>query len=94
MYDGHHNHSGDLHSRNSGDKPAVQTKNAIAAVQDEVQREILERRYLLYQPFVSGYNRKTGDYVRGIAEDMHYSERQIYRLHGMALLKINVSECQ
>ncbi len=69
-------------------------ENAIAAVPDEVQREILERRYLLYQPFVSGYNKKTGEYIRGIAEDMNYSERQVYRLHGMALLKINVSECQ
>ncbi|MEZ3453344.1 MAG: hypothetical protein K1W17_03135 [Oscillospiraceae bacterium] len=46
---------------------------AVGAVPDEVQREVLTRRYLLYQKW------------EVIAEEMCYSERQIFRIHGTAL---------
>jgi len=72
----------------------IEIENTINTVSDPVQREILERRYLIYQPFESGYDKKTGKYIKGIAESMNYSERQIYRKHHQALKKINVSECQ
>lgn len=72
----------------------LEIENAIKAVEDPEQKEVLERRYLTFQPFESGYDKKTGKYIEGIAESMHYSERQIYRIHGEALLKIHVSECQ
>lgn len=48
----------------------------IAAVPDAVLREVLERRYLFYQRWEQ------------IAEEMHYSERHILRLHGAALQKV------
>lgn len=46
---------------------------AVNAVPDEVQREVLTRRYLLYQKW------------EVIAEEMCYSERQVFRIHGAAL---------
>ncbi len=48
----------------------------IAAVPDAVLREVLERRYLHYQHWEQ------------IAEEMHYSQRHILRLHGAALQRI------
>lgn len=46
---------------------------AVCSVPDEVQREVLTRRYLLYQKW------------EVIAEEMCYSERQVFRIHGAAL---------
>ena len=54
---------------------------AVAKVPDSRQREVLERRYLLYQ----GWNE--------IAEIMGYSQRQVFRIHREALQKV-VIECQ
>lgn len=51
---------------------------SIAAVPDPVLREVLERRYLLYQRWEQ------------IAEEMHRDLRWIYRLHGRALACIKV----
>lgn len=74
----------------------LEIENAIKGVQDAVQREVLERRYLLFQRWESRFDERTGEYVKGIAESMGYSERQIYRLHGKALknVSVNVSEMQ
>lgn len=74
----------------------LEIENAIKGVQDAVQREVLERRYLLFQRWKSRFDERTGEYVKGIAESMGYSERQIYRLHGKALknVSVNVSEMQ
>ena len=74
----------------------IEIENAIASVPDPIQREVLERRYLMYQPFEGGYDKKTGVYIKGIDEAMGYSARQIYRFHGYGLQKIkkDVSECQ
>jgi hypothetical protein len=72
----------------------LRIEETIKAVRDPVEREVLERRYLMYQPFESGYDKRSGEYIVGIAESMGYCERQIYRIHGAALNHINVSECQ
>lgn len=72
----------------------LEIERAIAAVPDEVQREVLERRYLLYQPWETFFDKRTGEKIIGIDEAMHYSVRQIYRIHGEALMSVNVSECQ
>ena len=74
----------------------IEIENVIASVPDPTQREVLERRYLLYQPFEGGYDKKTGTYIKGIDESMGYSVRQIYRFHGYGLQKIkkDVSECR
>ena len=60
-------------------------EQAVNAVPDEIQREVLTRRYLLYQKW------------EDIAEEMNYSERQIFRFHGVALksiekMSVNVSK--
>jgi len=60
-------------------------EQAINSVPDEIQREVLTRRYLLYQRWDV------------IAEKMCYSERQIFRIHGCALkavekMSVNVSK--
>ena len=74
----------------------IEIENAINEVPDPIQREVLERRYLMYQPFEGSYDKKTGVYIKGIDESMGYSTRQIYRFHGYGLQKIkkDVSECQ
>ncbi len=54
-------------------------EQAVNAVPDEVQREILTRRYLLYQKW------------EVIAEEMNYSERHIRRLHGYALKNMSLN---
>lgn len=74
----------------------LEIEQTIQSVPDEVQREVLERRYLLYQDWESHFDTKTGEYIKGIADQMNYSARQIYRIHGEALkcVSANVSECQ
>ena len=66
----------------------LEIEAVIASVPDEVQREVLERRYLLYQPWDSYYDKHTGIYIKGIYESMNYSRRQIFNLHGQALNSI------
>lgn len=56
----------------------IEIEKVIASVEDTVLREVLERRYLLYQKWEQ------------IAEEMHYSTQNVYRLHGEALKKIRV----
>lgn len=77
-------------------KARIEIETAIKLVPDFIQREVLERRYLLFQPWETYFDIKTGDKIIGIDEAMHYSSRQIYRIHGKALLwvSVNVSECQ
>ena len=70
----------------------IEIENAIASVPDPIQREVLERRYLMYQPFEGGYDKKTGAYIKGIDEIMGYSARQIYRFHGYGLQKVKVKK--
>lgn len=50
---------------------------AIDCVKDERQKEILTRRYI------------TGDGFKKIIDDMHYSEAQVFVIHGRALLAVN-----
>ena len=47
-------------------------------VKDERQKEILTRRYV------------TGDGFKKIIDDMHYSEAQVFVLHGRALMNVNL----
>ena len=54
-------------------------EQAVGAVPDEVQREVLTRRYLLFQKW------------EVIAEEMCYSERRIFQIHGDALKNISVN---
>ena len=57
-------------------------EQAVNAVPDEVQREVLTRRYLLYQKW------------EVIAKDMNYSVQHIFRLHSLALKKMRVNEIE
>lgn len=74
----------------------LEIESVIADVPDALQREVLERRYLLYQPWETYFDKRTGEKIVGIDEAMNYSARQIYRIHGEALQAVsqNVSECQ
>lgn len=51
----------------------IEIEQVIDKIPDETHREILERRYLLYESWEE------------ISEEMHYSEQHLYRLHGVAL---------
>ena len=57
----------------------IEIEKAIYEVEDENLREILERRYLIYQKWDQ------------IAEEMHYTVRRVYQLHGDALRKISLN---
>lgn len=67
-------------------------EQVIGEIEDDVERDILERRYLLNQPWESGYDKISGKYIVGIAEDIGYSVRNVYKKHGIALLKIKIPE--
>lgn len=67
-------------------------EQVIGKIEDDVERDILERRYLLNQPWESGYDKNSGKYIVGIAEDIGYSVRNVYKKHGIALLKIKIPE--
>lgn len=54
-------------------------EQAVDSVPDEIQREVLTRRYLLYQKW------------EFVAEEMNYSERHIRRLHGYALKNLSLN---
>ena len=75
---------------------SVSRLNELLTAPDDIQRDVLSRRYLLYQDWESHYNKYTGEYIKGIAEELGYEVRQIYRFHGRALAYIqkHVSECQ
>lgn len=68
----------------------IEIENTIKAVPDSIQREVLERRYLLFQEWDSGYDTNTGEYKKGICEEMKYSRAQIFRIHGKALEFVNM----
>lgn len=53
-------------------------ERVIASVPDNVQREILTRRYLMYQKW------------ERIAVDMNYNIKWIFKLHGRALSKLTI----
>ena len=63
----------------------IEIEQTIQSVQDAVQREVLERRYLLYQQWESRFDERTGEYIKGIAEEMGFSRRRIFQIHGEAL---------
>ena len=63
----------------------LEIENAIQNVSDPLQREVLERRYLLHQSWESHFDSISGEYIKGIAEDMNYTSRWIYKIHGQAL---------
>jgi hypothetical protein len=69
----------------------MEIEESINALADPVQREILERRYLLYEPWEGHFDENTGEYIKGIADNMQYSPRWIYKQHGLALKEIQKS---
>ncbi|MBQ6675717.1 MAG: hypothetical protein IJM75_06245 [Ruminococcus sp.] len=74
----------------------MEIEESINALADPVQREILERRYLLYEPWEGHFDENTGEYIKGIADSMEYTPRRIYQIHGEALknISVNFSEFQ
>lgn len=66
----------------------TEIENIIALINDPVQKEVLECRYLMYMHFESGYNKKTGKYEVGIDEETGYCARQVYRHYNKGLEKI------
>jgi hypothetical protein len=65
-------------------------EQTINELEDDAERDILERRYLLNQPWESGYDKNSGKYIVGIADSIGYSIRNAYKKHGSALLKLKI----
>lgn len=72
----------------------MEIEKVIDSLSDPIQREILERRYLLYEPWEGHFDENTGEYIKGITDNMHFSARWIYKLHGIALKDISKSAVQ
>lgn len=77
----------------------LEIEQVINAVPDDVQREILTRRFLLYQEFESHYDKNAEKHIVGIDEEIGYSARQMYRLYNDGLKAVrkilkDVIECQ
>jgi hypothetical protein len=69
----------------------LEIEDTINAITDPLQREILERRYLLNEPWEGRFDKITGKYTPGIPETMNYSPSWIFQQHGIALQKIQKS---
>jgi hypothetical protein len=69
----------------------LEIERSIAELPDPIHREILERRYLLYQPWESHFDKQSGEFIKGIADDMGYSRRAIFEHHGQALKEFEKS---
>lgn len=74
----------------------IEIENLIKLVPDPVQREVLERRYLLYQSWDGFYDKISGQYVKGIYEIMGYSRSQVFKHHqkGLEVAKMRLNEIE
>ena len=74
----------------------IEIENAIAEIPDPIQREVLERRYLLYQSWDGFYDKISGQYIRGICEIMGYSRSQVFKHHrkGLETVKMRLKEIE
>lgn len=74
----------------------IEIENAINKVSDPIQREVLERRYLLYQSWDGFYDKISGQYIRGICEIMGYSRSQVFKHHrkGLETVKMRLKEIE
>ena len=63
----------------------LEIEKIVNKVTDDIQREILTRKYLLFQTWDGYYDKKAEQYVKGIYDEMHYSRRRIFQLHLNAL---------
>ena len=59
----------------------IEIENTISLVPDDDQREVLEKRYLLYQSWDGYYDKMTGEYVKGIWETMRKSRSRVFQYH-------------
>lgn len=59
----------------------IEIENIISLVPDYDQREVLEKRYLLYQSWDGYYDKMTGEYVKGIWETMRKSRSRVFEYH-------------
>lgn len=74
----------------------IEIENLIKLVSDPVQREVLERRYLLYQSWDGFYDKISGQYIKGIYEIMGYSRSQVFKHHqkGLEVAKMRLNEIE
>ena len=59
----------------------IEIEKTINLVSDPIQREVLERRYLLYQTWDGYYDKENNQYIKGIYEIMGCSRSQVFRYH-------------
>lgn len=74
----------------------IEIENTINMISDPVQREVLERRYLLYQSWDGFYDKISGQYIKGIYEIMGYSRSQVFKYHqkGLEVAKMRLNEIE
>lgn len=69
----------------------VDIEKVIYSIPNELEKSILELRYLSGMDFQNVYDKDTGKLIRkGIAEELNYSSDWVKHKHGTALSKIKV----
>ena len=63
----------------------IEIENTIKNVPDSKLQEVLTKRYLEFKPWDGRYNKVTQKYVKGIYEEMGYSQSQVFDFHKKAL---------
>lgn len=68
-------------------------EQAINALPNKMQREVLTDRYLLYMPWKNKCDKDTGEVLeKGIKEKTGYSPEAVFKFHAEGLKKIRVPE--
>lgn len=67
----------------------IEIENIIAAVPNFIHREVLDRRYLLYQSWDGHYDKTNQKYIKGIWEEMNFSRSQVFDYHNKALKAVD-----
>lgn len=60
----------------------------IDMLENPAEREVMKRKYLLYQKIHTKYDKRQKKQVEGIADIMHYSVANVYKIHDRAALKL------
>jgi hypothetical protein len=70
----------------------VDTREQIGKIidflEDPVEHEVMKRKYLFFQKVRSKYDKQRSKYITGIADSMHYSVANVYKIHDRAALRL------
>lgn len=66
----------------------AQISDIINRLDDPLEAEVMRRKYLFFQKIHTKYDKRKKKQISGIADDMHYSVANVYKIHDRAALKL------